>query len=51
MNYLKRNKMNKQNFFYPKKNNWDIGWPCSPRLSSLLILGMVVVVLILANNI
>ncbi len=34
--------MNKQNFFYPKKNNWDIGWPCSPRLSSLLILGMVV---------
>ena len=34
--------MNKQNFFYPKKNNWDIGWPCSPRLSSLLVLGMVV---------
>jgi hypothetical protein len=38
--------MNKQNFFCPKKNNWDIGWPCSPRLSSLLILGMVVVVLL-----
>ncbi len=35
--------MNKQNFFYPKKNNWDIGWPCSPRLFCLLFLGMVVI--------
>jgi hypothetical protein len=43
--------MNKQNFFYPKKNNWDIGWPCSPRLFSLLVLGMTVMILILTNNI
>ena len=43
--------MNKRNFFYPKKSNWDIGWPCSPRLFSFLVLGMVVVILILTNNI
>jgi hypothetical protein len=43
--------MNKQNFFYPKKNNWDIGYPCSPRLFSLLVLGIIVVILTLTDSI
>lgn len=31
--------MKKNNFFYFKeKNNWDIGWPCSPRVFIGIIL-------------
>lgn len=30
--------MNKQNFFYPKRNNWDIGWPCSPRFFGISVI-------------
>jgi len=41
--------MNKNNFFYPKKNNWDIGWPASPRKTAIIIIIMTSIIFCLVN--
>jgi hypothetical protein len=42
--------MKRNNFFSPNKNNWDIGWPCSPRHFIIIILISVVVILFASCN-